>query len=321
MASIVQSACQYRVTIRLPRNCSAYLTFDLSDARSLSTVIKVLVTGGSGRIGRYVVRELVQSGHEVTSADLVYERLPGAQSLQVDLTEAGQAYQALAHSRATAVVHLAAWARGGQVPEARTFGDNVQGTFNVLQACADLGVRRVIFASTHHVYGVMAAPPLYVPIDEAHPLRPADAYALSKVVGERAAAYFVDRFGLEVLCFRFQGVRSPSQLDADVEHTARDPSERPHLLWTRLDARDAAVYCRLALETETVEPGPYNVAGQQVVLEQDSAELVRRYFGDQVQIREGLSGRLSPLSCARVEQAFGYRPRYNWSVNQRYPEE
>ena len=282
--------------------------------------MSVLVTGGSGRIGRYVVRELVQAGHEVTSADVVYERMPGAGALQVDLTEAGQVYQVLARSRASAVVHLAAWAQSGRVPDTRTFGDNVQGTFNLFQACADLGVRRVVFASTHHVYGVAASPPLYVPIDEAHPLRPADAYALSKVVGERVADYFVAHYGLDILCFRFQGVRSPSQLDAEVERAVREPSERPHMLWTRLDARDAAAFCRLAVEAEKVEPGPYNVAGRRIVLEEDSVELVRRYFGDQVEIREGLAGWLSPLSCARAETAFGYRPQYDWSVSQRYPE-
>jgi len=266
------------------------------------------------------VRELVQAGHEVTSADVVYERMPGAGALQVDLTEAGQVYQVLARSRASAVVHLAAWAQSGRVPDTRTFGDNVQGTFNLFQACADLGVRRVVFASTHHVYGVAASPPLYVPIDEAHPLRPADAYALSKVVGERVADYFVAHYGLDILCFRFQGVRSPSQLDAEVERAVREPSERPHMLWTRLDARDAAAFCRLAVEAEKVEPGPYNVAGRRIVLEEDSVELVRRYFGDQVEIREGLAGWLSPLSCARAETAFGYRPQYDWSVSQRYPE-
>ena len=193
--------------------------------------------------------------------------------------------------------------------------------FNLFQACADLGIRRVIWASSNHAYGVRGAPPVYVPIDEAHPLRPADAYALSKVVGEQTADYFVARHGLEILSFRFMGVREPSALDAEVERIARAPGEGVHLLWTRADARDAALACRLAVEAKDVEPGPYNITGRQVVLEEDSATLVRRYFGDQVEIREGLAGRTSPLSCKRAEEAFGYRPRYDWTVNQRHPEE
>jgi nucleoside-diphosphate-sugar epimerase len=238
----------------------------------------------------------------------------------VDLTDAGQIYQALTASQAEAVIHLGAWSGDHIVPATRTYGDNVQGTFNVFQACADLGITRVVSASTHHVYGVIKAPPVYVPIDEAHPLRPARPYALSKVACEQTADYFVAQWGLEILSFRFLGVRTPSQLDADVERIIQDPGGHPQLLWTRMDARDAATVCRLAVEAEEVEPNPYNITGRQIVLDQNSAELVRHYFGDQVEIREELVGRASPLSCARAEKAFGYRPQYDWSVNQRYPE-
>jgi len=283
--------------------------------------VRILVTGGSGGIGRYVVRDLVRAGHEVCSVDLVREVFPGAQALRVDVTDAGEIYQALASSRAEAVVHLGAWAGNHMVPATRTYGDNVRGTFNVFQACVDLGVRRVVFASTNHVYGVVAAPPVYVPIDEAHPLRPATCYALSKVAGEQAADYFVAQHGLEILSFRFMGVRTPSRLNAEIEGVAEDPARSPHLLWTRCDARDAAHACRLAVEAEEVEPGPYNVTGPRVVLDQDSLELVKRYFGDGTEIREGLVGRTSPLNCARAEAAFGYRPRYAWSVQRRYLEE
>jgi len=283
--------------------------------------MRVLVTGGNGRIGRYVVRDLVQAGHQVTSVDLASAAVPGVWSLIVDLTDSGQVYQVLTASQAEAVIHLGAWSGDHIVPPTRTYGDNVQGTFNLFQACADLGIRRVVWASTHHVYGVIKAPPIYVPIDEAHPLRPATAYALSKVACEQAADYFVAQWGLEILSFRFLGVRPPSQLDADIERMLQDPGSHPQLLWTRMDARDTAMVCRLAVETEEVEPGPYNITGRLVVLDQDSADLVRRYFGDQTEIHKGLTGKLSPLSCARAEKAFGYRPQYDWSVHQRYPEE
>ena len=85
-------------------------------------------------------------------------------------------------------------------------------------------------------------------------------------------------------------------------------------------ARDAALACRLAVEAMEVEPGPYNITGRHIVLEQDTADLVKRYFGDQVEVHNDLVGRMSPLSCARAEEAFGYRPQYDWSVHRRYPE-
>ena len=134
--------------------------------------MNVLITGGSGRIGRYAVREFAQSGHSVTSIDLRPGGVEGVQALLVDLTDAGQVYGALACSQAQAVVHLGAWANDGHVPDTRTYGDNVRATFNVFQACADLGVRRIVSASSHQVYGTAILAPRYVPIDEVHPLRP-----------------------------------------------------------------------------------------------------------------------------------------------------
>ena len=135
--------------------------------------MKVLVTGGSGNIGRYVVQEMLQAGHSVFSVDIVPGSIDGAPTLLVDLTDAGQVYQAISQSAPEAVIHMGAWASDNRVPMSRTYNDNVSGTFNVLQACADLGVARIVSASIHQVYGTRKEAPLYVPIDEDHPLRPA----------------------------------------------------------------------------------------------------------------------------------------------------
>jgi len=279
----------------------------------------ILVTGGSGRIGRYVVQELLRAGHEVTSVDVVPGPVSGGRSLQVDLTDAGQVFQAAAGVRA--VVHMGAWADAGQVPDTRTYGDNVRGTFNLFQAAADLGIRRIVSASSAQVYGFAGAPPVYVPADEDHPLRPLNCYALSKMAGEQAAAYFAAQRGLEILSFRIMGARPPAEMEANIERVARDPGRGRGLLWTRVDARDVALASRLAVEAEQVESGPYNITGAQGVLEEDSAALVRRHCGEATEIREGLEGRASPLSCARAERVFGYRPRCAWSISRRHPEE
>ncbi len=282
--------------------------------------MKILVTGGSGRIGRYVVRELACTGHTVTNVDLTPPPDAPGSFLRVDLTQSGEVYQALARSGAEAVVHLGAWANAGIVPDTRTYGDNVQGTFNVLQACADFGVRRVVSASSAQVYGFAQAPPIFVPVDEEHPLRPVNCYALSKTVGEQAADYFVANSGLTILSFRFMGVRTPAELGRDIERVVRDPVRDGRLLWTRTDARDAALACRLAVEKDTVPSAPYNITGAQVVLSENSVELVKQHFGEKTEIRGHLAGRISPLSCARAEVAFGYRPRFLWSETDRHPE-
>ena len=96
--------------------------------------MNILVTGSSGQIGQYVVRDLVQAGHTVTGADLhTAAEVPG-HFLRVDLTQAGEIYNALARTQTEAVIHLGAWANAGVVPDPRTYGENVQGTFNLFQA-------------------------------------------------------------------------------------------------------------------------------------------------------------------------------------------
>ena len=282
--------------------------------------MQILVTGASGRIGRYVVKELVNAGHNVTGVDVLPAEGGISPFLRVDLTDAGEVYQALAAAEAEAVVHLGAWANAGVVPDTRTYGDNVQGTFNLFQACTDLGIQRVVSASSSQVYGFAKEPPVYVPVDEAHPLRPANCYALSKVVGEQAADYFVERFGLTILSFRLMGIRTPPQLDAEIDELAQDPSKGTSLLWTRTDARDAAIACRLAVEVDSVSSGPYNITGAQVVLSEPTAALVERYFGDKTEVRDALPNHISPMSCDKAETAFGYQPRFVWSVSERYTE-
>jgi len=279
--------------------------------------LKVLVTGSSGRIGRYVVRELLSAGHDVLGVDLVAPSEAAGRFLRVDLTNAGETYQAVAG--AEAVVHMGAWADAGKVPDTRTYAENVQSTFNVLQACADLGVRRVISASSGQVYGFHRLAPLYLPVDENHPLRPVNSYALSKTAGEQMADYFVANRGLTVLSFRLNGIRAPAFLAAEIEQLQRDPHRAAGQMWTRTDCRDAALACRLALEADTVQSGVYNITGG-LVIEDDPVSLVRQQYGTEPEIRGDLSAYLSPISCARAEAAFGYRPRYLWSIHQQHPE-
>ncbi len=281
--------------------------------------MKIVVTGGNGRIGRYVVRGLVEAGHRVTSVDIRRHLSAAGPGRQADLTDAGQVYGALAG--AEAVVHMGAWANAGMVAHTQTYGDNVQSTYNVFQACADLGIRRVISASSNQVYGLAGAPPEYLPVDEEHPLRPINCYALSKVAGEQAAEYFCRLGDIEILSFRILGTRAPAELPGDIEAVVADPSRGGRLLWTRTDARDVALACRLAAEAESVEAGPYNIAGPRVVLERPVRDLVAEYFGTRIHIGDGLQGVDSPFSCQRARRVFGYVPRYPWAVGQYHAEE
>lgn len=295
--------------------------------------MKMLVTGGSGWIGGYVVRDLIDHGHEVLSIDLTppvtrqnrphtsmtrYDAT--SRHLTVDVTDAGQVYQALAKAKADAVVHLAAWPDAHIVPDTRTYGDNVQGTFNIFQACADLGILRIVSASSAQVYGLAHTLPRYVPLDEDHPLHPVNCYALSKTAGEQAAAYFSRHHDLTICSFRFMGVRPPDLLNENVDRIIQHPEGDTALMWTRTDARDAATACRLAVECDRAQAGAYNISGSRIVLDDPTADLIERYYGSKTEVRTTIPDNQSPMSCTRAEEVFGYRPQYHWSVSRRYPE-
>ena len=283
--------------------------------------MRILVTGSSGQIGSYIVKDLLAAEHNVFAVDIVRPGTSQCQFLQVDLTEAGEVYEAAARSKPDAVIHMGAWADAGKVADTRTYRDNVSATFNIFQVCADLGIRRIVSASSNQVYGFAGAPPVYVPVDEHHPLRPVNCYALSKAAGEQAASYFVKNFELTILSLRILGTRSPNMLAGEIEAMAEDPGSGLRLLWTRTDARDVATACRLAVEAREVASGAYNIAGPRVVLREKTARLLERYAGDATEIRVPLSGHRSPLDCSKAMKAFGYSPRFAWSEDDQHPED
>jgi len=271
--------------------------------------MNILVTGGAGRIGHYVVGALLEAGHAVVSLDKAppVRPIPGARYVTGSTSSVEDVHGAIAAARGDAVIHLAAWSNYGVVADTRTHNDNVAGTFNVLHVSAAQHVRRVILASSAQVYGFEHLAPIYVPVDEGHPLRPLNAYAQSKAVGESIADYFVRTTGMSVLSFRIMGARPPEDLPAEIATLTQAPERGQFLLWTRCDARDVATACRRAIETEAVASGAYNISGSRVVLDHDSMDLVRRYC-PATEFRAPLPGRISPLGCDKARRAFGYEP-------------
>ena len=151
-------------------------------------VMKICVTGSSGRAGRAVVADLAEHGHNVLGVDLVPPRgEDGPQDfLRADLTDYGQAVEVL--QGMDAVVHLANIPAPGLRTPSVTFNDNMTMNFNVFQAAGETGLRRVVWASSETTLGLpFSAPPRYAPVDEDHYPLPTSTYALSKVASETIA--------------------------------------------------------------------------------------------------------------------------------------
>jgi nucleoside-diphosphate-sugar epimerase len=208
---------------------------------------KIVVTGGSGKAGRAVVRDLLEHGYEVLNVDLIPSRETLAPYLKVDLTDLGQTFEALAG--ADGVVHLAAIPAPGLQPAEVTFRVNMASTYNIFSAATTLGLKRVVWASSETTLGLPfdRAQPAYAPIDEAHPLYPESSYALSKVLSEEMARQFNRWSGLPFVGLRFSNIMEP----ADYQRFPGfwdDARQRKWNLWGYVDARDVAQSCRLGLE-------------------------------------------------------------------------
>lgn len=274
--------------------------------------MRVVVTGGSGLAGRAVVAELVEHGFEVTNVD----RVPGDGSApfkRVDIEDLGQVYGAL--RGAEAVAHFAAIPRPTfDVPEV-VFRTNVMGSFNVLEAAAAVGVRRVVTASSVSVLGFpffeRPFAPAYVPIDEEHPRLPQDAYALSKLVGEDIADGFARRGALDVVSLRFPWIHTPETFAAQIVPLQSDPAAGAANLWSYVDARDVGAAVRLALAADIRGHQALFVAAADSFMPGASAELVRALYPSTV-IRAGFVGNASLLSGEKAARLLGFRPRHRW---------
>jgi nucleoside-diphosphate-sugar epimerase len=254
----------------------------------------------------------MEHGFDVVNVDLVPSdgRTPFRRA---DLVDLGQTYGCLRD--ADAVVHFAAIPRPTlDVPEV-VFRTNVMSTFNLLEAASTLGINRVVYASSVSVLGFpfFARPlaPEYVPIDEAHPLLPQDAYALSKRIGEELAAGFARRGSLTVVSLRFPWIHTPQTFAEQLQPLWQDPAAGASNLWSYIDTRDVAEAARLALAAEVAGHVPCFVAASDSFMPIPSRLLVADHY-PATAIQEDLADHASLLSSAKAEALLGFRAKQSW---------
>lgn len=277
--------------------------------------MKVVVTGGLGKAGKWVVDELLGSDgerHRVT----VFDQQPGPDGGPIryvsgSVTDLGQVVSALAGC--DAIIHLAAVPRPGFCANEITFGTNVLGTFNVHEAAYRLGIRRVVTASSQAILGwdyrQRDFSPEYLPVDENHPIRPQDPYGLSKEVSEAIARSYA-RKGLETVVLRPNAIVTPDQLEEIARAGGRKPES--FRLCSYIDARDFATACRLAVE-RPVKPGTvlFIVADDTIVAE-PLCELLPKLMPGLERVASALTGTTPAISNARAKQVLGWQPKYSW---------
>jgi nucleoside-diphosphate-sugar epimerase len=277
--------------------------------------MRIAVTGGNGRLGRTTVRALRDAGHEVTVLDSV-----GADRdafTVVDFTDYGRTIDALAgidnrHDGLDAVVHLAAIPAGGLRSDAETFHNNMNSTFNVLQACRRLGISRIVMASSETVLGIpFDTPPPYVPLDENYDTRPESVYSVVKHLEEQLAQKFV-RWddALSITALRFSNVMLPEDYAAFPSYND-DPTLRAWNLWGYIDARDGAEAIRLAVEAGRPGFDVFNVFAADTVMSRASAELMAEVFPG-VEVRRELVGTETLAPSEKARRLLGFEPKHSW---------
>jgi nucleoside-diphosphate-sugar epimerase len=270
--------------------------------------VKICVTGATGKAGRAVTDELREHGYEVVATDVSVP--PRDYSvLRADLTDYGQTVEALHGS--DAVVHLANIPAPGIHTPAVTFNANTAMNANVFLAAAQLGLSRVVWASSETTLGLpFDEPPRYAPIDEDHYPVPTTTYALSKVVSETAAEQVAGWSGIPFVALRFTNIFEPDDY-AILPPTWDNPYARKWNLWGYVDVRDVAASCRLALEAPVRGSVSVIVAAADTVMPRPSADLMREVYPDVPLTRE-VGEFETLLAIGRAREVLGYEPGHSW---------
>jgi nucleoside-diphosphate-sugar epimerase len=288
---------------------------------------RIVFTGGSGKAGRHVVPYLLDKGHQVLNLDLVPLADPRVTTLNVDLRDSGQVFNALSMhfdfeglesgsgpAPVDAVVHFAAVPRILLQPDNVTFQANVVSTYNVIEAAVKLGIRKIIIASSETTYGVCFAEGdkdyHSFPLDEDYDVDPMDSYGLSKVVNEKTARAFAMRSGANIYALRIGNVVEPHEYDRFPAFIAHPPSRKRNA-WSYIDARDLGQIVDLCVARDGLGFQIFNAVNDEITADQPTADFLAKWAPD-TPISRPISGQEAPISNRKIREVLGFREEHNW---------
>jgi nucleoside-diphosphate-sugar epimerase len=274
---------------------------------------KILVTGGSGKAGKWVIKDLLEHGYQVRNVDLKPSNL--AHTFYVDLCDLGQTFGVV--EGMDAIVHLAAIPWPGEHAPEVVFRNNMLSTFNVLQAACVLGVKKIVLAGSESALGFpfmfQRFSPEYLPIDEDHPLKAQDAYGIAKILIEEMGRGFVRRDPtLSIITLRLSYIIPPESYLEELRQAWSDIQNNDFNLWAYIDGRDAAQAFRLALEYPHSGYEVFYIAAPDTLMREPTLQLIEQRYPGVSHIAEEFGGRMSPLDCRRAERVLGFKAHYTW---------
>lgn len=272
---------------------------------------RLLVTGGSGILGKQFIPRFLDAGYEVQSIGLDLWPDAPCPHLVCDLNDLAETIE-MVRGR-DAVLHLAAVHREGVRTPATTFHINVATTFNVFYAAAITGVNRVVWASSCHTGGgrwSRAYGPNAVPLRESDHHETGDTYGLSKIACEAIMQQHRAWNDVSFAALRYGFVYAPDEYHR-VRERWGDPEYWAHSLWNYVDARDAFEATRLAIEADYTGAHVLYVTAADQSFDVPTRELVAEYF-PKATVDPSLPEYGSLLSLERIRELVGYVPKHSW---------
>ena len=295
--------------------------------------MKVLITGGSGHLAEYVVKELKgeyelalfsRSRPPEDRASLPW--IQGDLNCFEDCQRAVEGVQAIQHLGAVPYpvdhpeIEAWPWMEERQIPcFDMTMRTNIMGTYYLVRVAVEAGVPVVVMAGSNctlgHGFRISDNPfPIhYLPIDEEHPSDVEDSYSLSKLVGEELLASFTRAYGIRTYVTRPATICPPERRKAMAQNV-QPAAGWTDWLWGWVASEDVAWAHRALMEkAEELPPHDvYFINGADTTALEESRELVARFRPDLFPLVQGLKGHQSFISTEKAHWAFGYRAQYTW---------
>lgn len=275
--------------------------------------MKVVVTGAAGKIGRWVVRKLLDAGYQVKATDkILAEESAATDFVQAELLDYGQASQLI--MGADAVVHLAAIPTDLRNTPQKIFENNMMVNFNVFEACKDWNVQKIVWASSETALGFpFSADQLqYAPLDETHPTTAKSSYAMVKILTEQMAGMYHHLAINQIVALRFANMYEPDEYTKIPTHWSDEQKDLQKMnLWAYCDVRDAAQACLLALQKDNLKVDVFHITAADTIMNEPSESLLRRFFPS-LTIKRPIKDYETCMSIDKAREILGYTPEYTW---------
>jgi UDP-glucose 4-epimerase len=276
----------------------------------------IVVTGGRGRSGRWIVERLAAE-HAVTCLDRERPETDGHPAVDyraLDLTDAGDVFDVVTAVDPDAVVHWGAIPVAGTHSGIETFRNNTLATHAVLTAAGRIGAR-VVQASSDGAYGFFFADetplPDELPVTEEHARRPEDPYGLSKVVAEEIGSTVARRDGVPVASLRPSWIQFPGEYPCRADDYVSDLSAGAGNYWSYVDVRDVVDLVVAALTGEVTGHEAFNCVGPDNALGRPLRDLLQEQYG-RVPEECSVTGDAAAYDVSKATARFGWEPTRSW---------